>query len=58
MQNVCKRTFSAGSRAASTAHPTFFINGVRHEGAWNFELLLAALKAVLAVNDDPICPKP
>jgi protein-disulfide isomerase len=41
----------SGIQSGVNGTPTFFINGVRHEGAWNFELLLAALKAALALND-------
>ena len=46
----------SGIQSGVNGTPTFFINGVRHEGAWNFELLLAALKAALAVNDEPDLP--
>jgi protein-disulfide isomerase len=43
----------SGIQSGVNGTPTFFINDVRHEGAWNFELLLAALKAALAVHDEP-----
>ncbi|MCW3097125.1 MAG: oxidoreductase [Chthonomonadaceae bacterium] len=43
----------SGIQSGVNGTPTFFINGVRHEGAWNFELLVVALKAARAVHDDP-----
>jgi protein-disulfide isomerase len=30
--------------------PTFYINGVRHDGGWDFTSLLEALKRELAVG--------
>ena len=41
-----------GIQSGVNGTPTFFINGVRHEGAWNFDVLLAALQAALAEHDE------
>ena len=37
----------SGIQSGVNGTPTFFINEVRYEGDWNFELLLAALKSAL-----------
>jgi protein-disulfide isomerase len=36
--------FMSGVRSGVNGTPTFYINGVRHDGAWDFETLLAALE--------------
>jgi len=36
--------FMSGVRSGVNGTPTFFINGVRHDGAWDFESLLAAVQ--------------
>lgn len=45
----------SGIQSGVNGTPTFFINGVRHEGLWNFETVLAALKAAL---DGSAAPTP
>lgn len=37
--------FSSGVRSGVNGTPTFFINGLRHEGPWDFNTLLEALEA-------------
>ena len=37
--------FMSGVRSGVNGTPTFFINGVRHEGDYDLETLLAALRA-------------
>jgi protein-disulfide isomerase len=37
--------FMSGVRSGVNGTPTFFINGVRHDGSWDEETLLAALLA-------------
>jgi len=39
--------FSGGVRSGVNGTPTFFINGVRHDGPWEYEDLLAAIDARL-----------
>ena len=38
-----KQDFSTGIRSGVNGTPTFFINGVRHDGSWDYETLAAAL---------------
>ena len=40
-----RQDFSSGVRSGVNGTPTFFINGVRHEGQWDAESLLAAIAA-------------
>ena len=40
---VVQQDVQAGSEAGVNATPTFFINGVRYDGSWEREALLAAL---------------
>jgi len=40
----------SGLQSGVNGTPTFFINGVRHEGDWNFEVLLDALKSALQTS--------
>jgi protein-disulfide isomerase len=42
-----REDFLSGVRSGVNGTPTFFINGVRHEGAWDEESLLAALTAAV-----------
>jgi len=35
----------SGVRSGVNGTPTFFINGHRHNGPWDFETLLAAIEA-------------
>jgi protein-disulfide isomerase len=38
-----REDFMTGVRSGVNGTPTFFINGVRHDGAWDAETLIAAL---------------
>jgi predicted DsbA family dithiol-disulfide isomerase len=38
-----RRDFSGGVRSGVNGTPTFFINGKRHDGAFEFEILVAAI---------------
>ena len=38
-----REDFLSGVRAGVNGTPTFFVNGVRHDGAWDVESLLGAL---------------
>jgi protein-disulfide isomerase len=40
--------FLSGVRSGVNGTPTFFINGVRHEGAWDYDSLLAAVQRAAA----------
>ena len=40
-----RASFLSGVRSGVNGTPTFFINGIRHEGPWDEESLLAALAA-------------
>jgi predicted DsbA family dithiol-disulfide isomerase len=40
--------FMSGVRSGVNGTPAFYINGVRHEGAWDFESLLTALNQASA----------
>jgi protein-disulfide isomerase len=40
-----REDFRSGVRSGVNGTPTFFINGVRHDAAWDFETLVAALEA-------------
>ncbi|HLY11327.1 MAG TPA: thioredoxin domain-containing protein [Planctomycetota bacterium] len=42
-----KEDFQSGVRSGVNGTPTFFINGVRHDGAPSYEDLLAALQAAI-----------
>ena len=42
------RDFRSGVRSGVNGTPTFFINGERHDGPFEFEDLVAALEAKLA----------
>lgn len=46
-----REDFRSGVRSGVNGTPTFFINGVRHDGAWDLDPLLAALeRAASAAN--------
>jgi protein-disulfide isomerase len=45
-----RRDFTGGVRSGVNGTPTFYINGVRHDGGWDFTSLLEALKRELAVG--------
>lgn len=40
--------FMSGARSGVNGTPTFFINGERHDGSWDYEDLVAAIQAALA----------
>jgi protein-disulfide isomerase len=42
-----RRDFLTGVRSGVNGTPTFFINGVRHNGGWDLELLLDGIRATL-----------
>jgi protein-disulfide isomerase len=42
-----RRDFLSGVRSGVNGTPTFFINGVRHNGAWTLESLLDGIRAAL-----------
>jgi len=43
-----QRDFQSGVRSGVNGTPTFFINGVRHNGGWDLESLLDGIRATLA----------
>ncbi len=43
-----QQDFHSGVRSGVNGTPTFFINGSRHDGPWDFEDLLAALEMIAA----------
>jgi protein-disulfide isomerase len=43
-----REDFLSGVRSGVNGTPTFFINGVRHNGGWDFESLWAALQEAAA----------
>jgi protein-disulfide isomerase len=42
-----REDFLSGVRAGVNGTPTFFINGVRHDGSWDFDTLSEAINAEL-----------
>lgn len=38
--------FHSGVRSGVNGTPTFFVNGVRHDGDWSYEPFLEELKAM------------
>jgi protein-disulfide isomerase len=44
-----REDFMSGVRSGVNGTPTFFINGVRHDGAFDFETLLNAIRAAAEV---------
>jgi protein-disulfide isomerase len=42
-----RRDFMTGVRSGVNGTPTFFINGVRHNGGWDLESLLDGIRATL-----------
>jgi protein-disulfide isomerase len=47
-QTRIQRDFLSGVKSGVNGTPTFFINGVRHEGSFQYEELSAAIESVLA----------
>jgi protein-disulfide isomerase len=45
-----REDFMSGVRSGVNGTPTFFINGLRHDGEWDFESLLAALRQAAGVR--------
>jgi protein-disulfide isomerase len=45
-----KRDFSGGIRSGVNGTPTFFVNGVRHDGDWDAASLVAALERAIAAG--------
>jgi protein-disulfide isomerase len=39
------RDFASGVRSGVNGTPTFFINGIRHNGSYDLDTLLSALRA-------------
>lgn len=52
-----REDFLSGVRSGVNGTPTFFINGVRHDGASDFETLLAAVRARLERVAAPANPR-
>jgi protein-disulfide isomerase len=42
--NRIREDFLSGTRSGVNGTPTFFINGVRHDGPWDLDSLLAAIE--------------
>lgn len=42
--------FMSGVRSGVNGTPTFFINGIRYDGRWDFESLVAELRAAAGAN--------
>jgi len=46
-QDRVRRDFLSGVRSGVNGTPTFFINGVRHNGGWDLESLLDGIRSAL-----------
>ena len=46
-----REDFRSGVRSGVNGTPTFFINGVRYDDAWDFELLLEALRSQIDASE-------
>ena len=44
-----RRDFRSGVRSGVNGTPTFFVNGVRHDGSWDLPTLTAAIEAAAAI---------
>jgi protein-disulfide isomerase len=42
-----QQDFMSGARSGVNGTPTFFINGIRHDGAWDEDSLIEALQRAL-----------
>ena len=40
-----RRDFHSGVRSGVNGTPTFFINGIRHDGSWDYDTLIAAVSS-------------
>jgi protein-disulfide isomerase len=45
-----REDFMSGVRSGVNGTPTFFINGIRHDGAWDVDTLSDALMAAAHVH--------
>jgi protein-disulfide isomerase len=45
-----RSSFIGGVRSGVNGTPTFFINGIRHDGAWDLAHLLEALEGAAALR--------
>jgi protein-disulfide isomerase len=45
-----REDFMSGVRSGVNGTPTFFINGVRHDGSWELPTLMAALQRAARVR--------
>jgi protein-disulfide isomerase len=48
VENRVEADFEGGVRSGVNGTPTFFVNGVRYDGDWDYEPFLSALKGILA----------
>ena len=53
-----RRDFRSGVRSGVNGTPTFFIDGLRHDGPWDVETLLGALEAVASERRKPATAQP
>jgi protein-disulfide isomerase len=44
--NRIREDFLSGTRSGVNGTPTFFINGVRHDGSWDLASLITAIEEV------------
>ena len=49
-----RRDFDSGVRSGVNSTPTFFINGVRHDAAWDVETLVEALQTAAEWSDKAV----
>jgi len=45
-----REDFLSGVRSGASGTPTFYINGLRHDGSWDFATLLAAINRSVPVS--------
>ena len=46
-----REDFLSGVRSGVNGTPTFFINGIRHDGAWDVGSLIAAMRQIGRVEN-------
>jgi protein-disulfide isomerase len=51
MEDRIEKDFEGGVRSGVNGTPTFFVNGVRYDGDWNYGPFLSALKEILAEKE-------
>ena len=49
-----REDFLSGLRSGVNGTPTFFINGVRHDGSYDYQTLLAAILSAAALTEGPV----